>query len=179
MDFFVLCSNLYCVFYVYGYLIKVEFHLLKCFILCGLMFFLFHPVLSYLIKVDVQNSHWYSCHIYCTMCGKLDCTVGGIECLYRHHGALYNTLFKTSLFDFSLASHYNLLPVDIRNVECLCFWSVDFWESVKCWCFQGVDFNCQWIVDISSSQTFSNKKNPLNRRSTLIGWIGESGLLIG
>ena len=61
------------------------------------------------------------------MYGKLDCAVGGIACPCRHHGALYNDIFKTSLFDFSLASHYNLLPVDIRKlVECLCFWSVNF-----------------------------------------------------
>ena len=49
MAFFVLCSNLYCVFHVYGCLIKVEFHLLKCFILCGLMFFCF--TLYYLISL--------------------------------------------------------------------------------------------------------------------------------
>ena len=61
------------------------------------------------------------------MCGKLDCADGGIECPYRHHGALYNDIFKTSLFDFSLANHYNLSPIDIRkSVECLCFWNVDF-----------------------------------------------------
>ena len=56
------------------------------------------------------------------MCGKLDCADGGIECPYRHHGALNNDIFKTSLFDFSLASHYNLLPIDIRKtVECQCY----------------------------------------------------------
>ena len=81
------------------------------------------------------------------MCGKLDCAVGGMECLYQHHGALYNDIFKTSLFDSSLASHYNLSPVDIRkSVECLFFWGGDYlrvsevsmflgcqlWQSVKC-----------------------------------------------
>ena len=61
------------------------------------------------------------------MCGKLDCVDGGIERLYRHHGALYNDIFQTSLFDFSLAIHYNLSPFCIRkSVECLCFWNVDF-----------------------------------------------------
>ena len=143
--------------------------------------FLFHPVLSYLIKVNVQNSHWYSCHISCTMCGKLDCTVGGIECLYRHHGALYNDTFKTSLFDFSLASHYNLSPVDIRkSVECLCFWNVDFWESVKCRCFQDVDLDTQWSVDIFSSQTFFNKKTIKSeeRSGWMDWWIGPSDWLV-
>ena len=61
------------------------------------------------------------------MCGKLDCVVGGMECLYQHHGALYNDIFKTSLFDFSLANHYNLSPIDIRkSVECLLKWNKDF-----------------------------------------------------
>ena len=135
---------------------------------------MFHPVLSHLIKVDFQNSLWYNCYISCTMHGKLDCTVGEIGRPYRHHGALYNDVLKTNRLNFSLASHYNLSPVDIRkSAECLCFWSVNFWESVKCRCFQGVDFGRHWSVEISSSQTFSNKKKPLNRRSTLIGWIGE------
>ena len=30
---------------------------------------------------------------------------GGIERLRRHHGALYNDIFRTSLFNFSLANH--------------------------------------------------------------------------
>ena len=62
-------------------------------------------------------------------------------------------------------------------------------------------FESQWSVDVSrvststlsevSTSTLSEvstflatrpsptKENPLNRRSALIGWIGESGLLIG
>ena len=142
-DFFVLCSNLYCVFYVYGCLIKVEFHILKCLILWGLMFF---------VSPCIILSHQSRCSKLALIqllyilhyCGKLDCAVGGIECLCPHHGALYNDISKTSVFDFSLASHYNLSPVDNRkSVECLCFWSVGFWESVKCRCFQGVDFGSQ------------------------------------
>ena len=62
--------------------------------------FLFHPVLSYLIKVDVQNSHWYSSCISCIMCGKLDCADRGIECPYRHHGALYDDVIGTHPFRF-------------------------------------------------------------------------------
>ena len=89
--------------------------------------FLVHPLLCYLIKADVQNSHWYSCCTSCIMCGKLDCVDGGIERLCRHYGALYNDIFRSSLFDFSLANHYNLSPIDIqKSVECLCFWNVDF-----------------------------------------------------
>ena len=45
----------------------------------------------------------------------------------KHHGALYSDIFKTSLFDFSLANQYTLSPINIRkSVECLCFWNDDF-----------------------------------------------------
>ena len=110
---------------------------LKYYISCALMIFLFfHPVLSCLIKVDIRNSHWYNCYISRTMHNKLDCTVGEIGRPYRHHGALYDDIFKTNLFEFSPASHYNISPVNIRkSVKFRCFWSVKFLESLKCRCF--------------------------------------------
>ena len=144
--------------------------------------FLFYPVLSYLIKVDVQNSHWYSCYISCIMCGKNDWMDGEIECSYRHHGALYSDIFRTSLFfEFSLANHCTLLPIDTRKlVECACFWMTNF-ES-QC----GVDVSRVLTSTLDEVSTFSaprpspTKKTikSVERSDWMDQWIGPSDRLV-
>ena len=126
------------------YLVLFNFHLFRCFI----------PFCS--IKTYVQNLHRYSCCVLAlcpALCDRLNNT-------HRHHGALYDYVFKRPTFLVFTSRSPELSPIDICSDtrKSTRFWDLAFLKSVLCRCTPVCrpwhPVECRYFC----SQTFSNRK---------------------